>query len=42
MLTTRTFRIVWINKSKPRGLNAGIQADETIRYKGDKITIEMQ
>jgi len=40
MLATRTFRIVWISKDKPKDLNAEQNADATLTYQGEQITVK--
>ena len=41
MLATRTFRIVWVNKDKPKNFDLK-RADATITYNGEKITVKMK
>jgi alpha-D-xyloside xylohydrolase len=41
MLATRSFRIVWISKDKPKYLGAP-NADATMIYNGEKITVKMK
>jgi alpha-D-xyloside xylohydrolase len=39
MLQQRVFNIVWIAKDKPAGLDVGINAGNSVIFKGNKITI---
>ena len=38
MLTSRSFRVVWVGKDKPRGLKLDDEADVVIPYKGEKVS----
>lgn len=42
MLTKRTFRIVWISKDKPKDFNTTQNADATVAYQGEQITVKMK
>ena len=42
MLARRTFRIVWINKNRPKEFNADQKTDTTVTYKGEKISVKMK
>ncbi|WP_207632691.1 glycoside hydrolase family 31 protein [Foetidibacter luteolus] len=42
MLAKRNFRIIWINKDRPKELDADQKADATVSYTGEKITVKMK
>jgi alpha-D-xyloside xylohydrolase len=42
MLQSRTFRIIWVSRNKSRELNPDQQADKTVKYNGEAITVSMQ
>ena len=40
MLQRRTFKIVWVEKDKPRGYRMDDQADAIVQYKGDAVSVQ--
>ncbi|MCK7554769.1 DUF5110 domain-containing protein [Chitinophaga sedimenti] len=41
MLTNRVFRMVYINKQKPKAFNPDSAADKTVQYNGKAQTIQL-
>lgn len=41
MLAERTFRVVFVSKSKPTGFSFDAEPDKTVAYRGDAVTVKL-